>query len=71
MDVSEYKTFTADAESDLDSEVNAAIKQGFQPFGNPQFCFHKSGYRFLQAMVRYNVTAQPTKSRKMSQLLPH
>ncbi len=49
MYVSEYKTMQATSEMELDANVNEAIQQGFQPFGNP---YSPGPGCFYQAMVR-------------------
>jgi hypothetical protein len=52
MYISEYKTIEADSAIEFDQQVNAAIKEGFQPFGNPYSVFTGVGIKLYQAMVK-------------------
>jgi len=49
--IGEYKTVTGTPE-ELDQKVNAAIKEGFQPFGNPYSLSTPRSAFVLQAMVK-------------------
>ena len=64
MKVIEYKTATADTWALLDSNVNALLAQGFEPYGSPYFCDLKAGgiarsSNLAQAMVRSGLRVNP------------
>jgi hypothetical protein len=64
MKVIEYKTATADTWALLDSNVNALLAQGFEPYGNPYFGNNKAEgiantSQVAQAMVRNGLRENP------------
>jgi hypothetical protein len=53
MDVSEYRTVQGKDIRELDQQVNQAIEEGFQPFGNPYLMIKDASTRFYtQAMIK-------------------
>jgi hypothetical protein len=64
MKVIEYKTATADTWASLDSNVNALLAQGFEPYGSPYFSNNKAegianASQVAQAMVRNGLRENP------------
>jgi hypothetical protein len=68
MNINKYTTVNGTSEMELDLRVNEAIRQGFQPFGNP---YTPEAGHFYQAMVKEKVAPAPPQRGKMCQLLPH
>ena len=63
MIICEYKTLMGRAEF-LDEKVNAAIQEGFQPYGNPYTVFESGRTRAqVQAMVKYITRTQAKKEK--------
>jgi hypothetical protein len=52
MIIGEYKTVTGQGTLGLDQAVNAAIKESFQPYGNPYKVTLPGSESFAQAMVK-------------------
>jgi len=50
-----YKTIRETEAVHLDSSVNAAIKEGFQPYGSP----YASGNFLCQAVIKLSVSETP------------
>lgn len=57
--ISEYKTAGASNPSLLDVEVNALIKNGWQPLGSQTATGEGIGRYHTQAMVKYAETRDP------------
>jgi hypothetical protein len=72
MKVIEYKTATADTWALLDSNVNALLAQGFEPYGSPYCCNNKGDEIALsphmaQAMVRNGLRENPAPQETLPQ----
>jgi hypothetical protein len=52
MKITAYKTLSHNSANNLDTLVNEAITNGWQPYGN-QYIAVGFGFDYCQAMVRY------------------
>jgi hypothetical protein len=64
MKIIEYKTAHGSSVQELDEDVNAMLRDGFQPFGSPYLSDQEvegrvGTFAVWQAMVRYEGDIQP------------
>jgi hypothetical protein len=60
----EYRAITVTGDyKDLNAEVNALMRNGFQPLGGVSTCLDHNTVFFTQAMVRYEVPRTENTSR--------